>query len=928
MQPQRHFLDDGRPLATGAAEWLLARADTGGGCADLGTWGVIVPTAESGRVLASLLTRLAPRQAVLLPRIFTPVQVLRGPAAENIQAMEPERLTAWCEVLGGLDFSRDSDRYEAIFPSVPPLRDFSWALGVARLLLQTQNTLMEAGISLGDVARPGADLREPERWEALRDLEKRYRAVLESWGLEDPLQGWKRLLDQPGWDAAVEQWALIGVPDPIPMVCRVLEKSTRPVHCVVHAPAGREKDFDPWGRPDPVAWSRCVQPVRDPRDTLHLHVSESGQAGKISALLQAHGEAPAAVVGICREEILPRVRQKLEEDGVAVHDPSGRSAVCHEVTVLLASLQELLEQRSLRALRALVTHPAGLRALLNDPDGGDIPSPTLLLAALDRHEVRHLSRTLGDMRALPGTDASTGIGRLAEAGERWCERLEGKQGLEGLRDWLRASYEGIALDDDGRVLVETLDEWIERALPFAGRLRQLKVPHLLRLWVETLAGQRLGRVRPPHAVELKGWLELAWDEHPHLVLCGMQEGSVPLALTGDVFLPESLRASLGLRTTPDLLARDAFLLHGMLASRRSGGRVDLLLSKFTDSGEPLRPSRLLFQTTDADLPARVAQLFGDPSESFPTPAPTHLFSLRPPARDPEKRHISVTHFSDFLQSPLYFHFNRTLKWEEFPVEKREMDPMDFGDLAHQALEAWGGDPVLAAGTDAAAMKKFLESEVRKRADLRFGKDWPLGVEVQIEALVQRLGRFAELQVLQVAEGWRVHAVEQPFELSLRGWTVRGKIDRVDFHADGRIRLLDYKTSETAKSPGDAHLKIFKKPPLRERYPGQAWIDMGKCGAVWLNLQLPLYMAYWRREKKNERLECGYVQLPNSLEAVGFSLWEGFDADLETRAVACAESVLEALECGCRDTIPAADCWKREPWSIWLPGGPECVVEGA
>lgn len=909
----------------GAAEWLLGRADTGGGCADLGNWGVIVPTAESGRVLASLLTRLAPRQAVLLPRISTPVQVLRGPGAENVHAMEPERLTAWCEVLGGLDFGREADRYEAIFPSVPPLQDFSWALGVARLFLQTQNALMEAGLGLGDVARSGTVLREPERWEALGDLEKRYRAVLDAWGLEDPLQGWKRLLERPEWDASVEHWALIGVPDPIPMVCRVLEKSTRPVHCVVHAPAEQEKDFDAWGRPDPSAWSRRVQAIVNPADTLHLHVSESGQAGKISTLIRCHGESPSVVVGICREEILPRVRQKLEEDGIAVHDPSGRSAVCHEVTVLLSALQELLEQRSLGALRALVTHPAGLRALF--PDGETRPS-TPLLAELDRHETRHLSRTLEDVRSLPEAGTDPGIRLLAAAGERWCEKLEGERGLEGLREWLGAAYGSSPVDEDGRALVETLDEWIERALPFAGRLRHLNVSHLLRLWVEALAGQRLNRARPPHAVELKGWLELAWDEHPHLVLCGMQEGSVPLALSGDVFLPESLRASLGLRTSPDLLARDAFLLQGLLAPRRSGGRVDLLLSKFTDAGEPLRPSRLLFQTSDADLSARVAQLFGEPSESFPTPAPTQLFSLIPPARDPGKRHISVTHFSDFLQSPLYFHFNRTLKWEEYPVEKREMDPMDFGDLAHQALEAWGKDPALAAGTDAAAIKKFLESELRARADLRYGRDWPLGVEVQIETLVQRLGRFAELQVLQAAEGWRVHAIEQPFELPLRGWTVRGKIDRVDVHADGRVRLLDYKTSETAKSPEDAHLKVFKKSPRREGYPAQAWLDTGKYGAVWLNLQLPLYMAYWRREKKTERLECGYVQLPNSLDGVGFSLWEGFGEDLETRAVACAESVLEALENGCRDAIPAAACWKREPWSVWLPGGPECAVEGA
>jgi hypothetical protein len=168
---------------------------------------------------------------------------------------------------------------------------------------------------------------------------------------------------------------------------------------------------------------------------------------------------------------------------------------------------------------------------------------------------------------------------------------------------------------------------------------------------------------------------------------------------------------------------------------------------------------------------------------------------------------------------------------------------------------------------------------------------------------------------------RVHAVEHPFELSIGEWTVRGKIDRIDLHADGRVRLLDYKTSETAKSPAEAHMKEFKRTPLREKYPVQAWMERGKAGAVWLNLQLPLYMAYWRQAHPVESLECGYVQLPNSLEAVEFSLWKGFDPGLESGAMACAGAILEALEQNDRTVIPLADCWKREPWSEWFPGGP-------
>ncbi|MDX6767044.1 MAG: PD-(D/E)XK nuclease family protein [Candidatus Methylacidiphilales bacterium] len=921
MQPECHFLDPEKPLGLQSATWLLERAAHCGDCPDLGDWGVVVPTAESGRVLAALLTRLVPRQAVLLPRILTPVQVLRGPHPDEGTATGPERLMAWCEVLCGLDFAKPSDRCEAVFPSVPPVQDVAWALGVARLFLDTQDTLMEAGCGMGDVLRRLPQVREADRWETLAGLEARYREVLRKWNLVDPLEAWKRLEAFPAWDALVAHWAVIGVPDPLPMACRVLAATTHPVHCLVHAREDRAADFDNWGRPLPFAWKKKDLPIAAPEERLHLLLDESGLAAAAASLVRAHRRPASAVVGICREEILPRLRQTLEDDGLAVHDPSGQPAAAHGLSVLLATLHDLLEDRSLTALRTLLTHPGGRRALLANDDHG---SPTPWLEALDRHESRHLSRTLDDLLELPDGPGGGGAIRAATAARDWCSRLTGSEGLDALKAWILAAMEQEIPDEAGRDLLETLDEWIERVRPVQDRMRHLRLPHLLRLWVDALAGQRLPGTRDPRAVELKGWLELAWDERPHLVLCGIQEGSVPPALSGDVFLPESLRASLGLRTSDELLARDAFLLHGMLASRSRGGRVDLLLSKFTDAGEPLRPSRLLLQTADGDLPARVRLLFGDASGSPATPAPTRLFHLKLPTRDPAKKHISVTQFSDFLQSPLYFHLNRSLKWEAYPRDKREMDALDFGDLAHQTLEAWGKDPGLSTATDPSAMRAFFEQDLRRRADQRYGPSWPLGVEVQIAALGQRLGRFAELQAAERADGWTVHAIEHPFEIKMRDWTVRGKIDRIDVHPDGRIRLLDYKTSESAKAPRDAHLKQFKRAPERTRFPEAAWWENGTGAAIWLNLQLPLYVAYWRQAHGGDRLQCGYIQLPNPLESVAFSIWDDFGPELEQAALSCAGAVLEALDRGDRSAFPSADCWKREPWSVWFPDGPEAI----
>ena len=53
------------------------------------------------------------------------------------------------------------------------------------------------------------------------------------------------------------------------------------------------------------------------------------------------------------------------------------------------------------------------------------------------------------------------------------------------------------------------------------------------------------------------------------------------------------------------------------------------------------------------------------------------------------------------------------------------------------------------------------------------------------------------------DGPPVAAVEHWFEFPLEGTVIKGKIDRLDIDAQGRIRLIDYKTSRTPLSSSKA-----------------------------------------------------------------------------------------------------------------------------
>ena len=77
-------------------------------------------------------------------------------------------------------------------------------------------------------------------------------------------------------------------------------------------------------------------------------------------------------------------------------------------------------------------------------------------------------------------------------------------------------------------------------------------------------------------MDIQGWLELAWEDAPHLLVAGVNEGQLPEAIHGDLFLPNTLRELLGLRTNADRLARDTWLMELLLATRAESGKVEFL----------------------------------------------------------------------------------------------------------------------------------------------------------------------------------------------------------------------------------------------------------------------------------------------------------------------------------------------------------------
>jgi ATP-dependent helicase/nuclease subunit B len=398
------------------------------------------------------------------------------------------------------------------------------------------------------------------------------------------------------------------------------------------------------------------------------------------------------------------------------------------------------------------------------------------------------------------------------------------------------------------------------------------------------------------ALDLLGWLELLWEDAPHLIVAGCNDGLVPDAIVGDAFLPDGLRERLGLKTNGARFARDAYILQALAETRARAGRLDVLLARVSSIGEPLRPSRLLLRCEDEELPGRIDFLFREVEAARRNLAWTRAWKLVPRrAAAPER--VSVTGLRTWLACPFRFYLTHVLRMEAVEPAKSEMDARDFGTLCHGALEAMAREPALRDCTDEKTLRDFLLARFDAAARERFGDRLTLPLVMQLESGRQRLSRAAAVQARDRGEGWVIEQAEWSFVLDFDGLTVKGKIDRCDRHeASGAWRVLDYKTTDSGPAPHKTHLR-----PLRsgdDRLPEWMRVEVGGRPQVWADLQLPLYVAALARARPEVRdLRAGYFNLPKAVAQTAIVGWDELTPELQASAAACAAGVTAAIKAG-------------------------------
>jgi ATP-dependent helicase/nuclease subunit B len=906
MFPERHFLGWGRDLPGLAAEHLAR--DWHGGPLDLADTLVLVPTRQAARRLRERLARLAAERGtgVLPPLVLPPAGLIAlALPADMPVASAADVLAAWTDAIRRLD-ARTAPN---LFPHGRVwTRDFAGCLGVARQLDGVRQLLAANGLLVRDVperlAAAGAACTDPARWHEFAAIETACCERLRALGLADPAEARQRAAAAPRLPPGIARVVLLGLPDPEPLCLALLGRLGAepglPVEVCIAAPPELATAFDAWGRPLPEAWLNRNLPL--PAEAIRCVAKPGQQAAAVFAWLDCERIAPADLaVGAPDESVVPHLQRLAAGRGFGIFNPAGQPLAGHGLYHLCLDLAGLAVTGAWETAGALLRNPELLRFLAARLPEFDAAA---LLAAADRFQndcLPHLWPDAFARLAHALRPEWTPLARAAATIEPLLARLREPdldQGLAEVLGTLCAERRLAPASERDRAFASAADA-------LADALAALDTPAVraccgsgeerFALLQQLLAGARRYDEARETDLDVEGWLELAWNDAPRLALTGFNEGRVPEAVVAHPFLSDRSRRALDLPHNDQRFARDAYLL-AALTAWRPAEHVLILFGKGSDEGDALRPSRLLFLCPDAELPARATRLFSD-APAAPPAAPHHLAWRLTPRAAPPLTALSVTHFRRYLACPYRFYLGVVLGMESVDDRKLEMDALDFGLVCHAALEQFARQPELADSDDERRIAAFLVDCAEREIERRYGRQLSAPLRIQLDSIRQRLTHAARVQAAHRRDGWRILEAERRlgsagvgFEID--GMPVHGRLDRIDQHADGRLLVLDFKTSDQPQHPETTHLA-----PCADTHPAPdfARVDAGGRPSRWLDLQLPLYCLALLRDGHGPVL-AGYVNLPKAVTASGVSLWP-IDNNLLESAEGCARGVVRAVREG-------------------------------
>jgi len=883
------FISPNDPLLELVTKHLLRLGDSLKDCM------VIVPTAHSGRQLRQALPRSAGR-AILAPSVVTP-DILFRPQSDSKAATKIEWWHAWSEVLR----LSKAEQVDALFPQLDGIdRDFNWGIKAATRFTKLKEEITSVYQSFSDVAELSD---EPDRWSQLAELDLEVISLLQQRNLLCPAEA-KRFAAE-NWQVApgVEKIIIAAVPD-LPMLTQLsLSRCSVPVEILIQADEELSESFDSWGIPLSSHWVHSHIEIPEPaaktilikangHDAIHSLIEDSASHASDEIALAVTDSAFGSLTS-----------DQFEKAGWPVFNPEGKPI---SKTGLWAFLKQL---------RLALSNPQNflpIPSLLKSPEArtllSTLKSPASAAKEIDGLTQRHLPQNLGHAIRCSSEYLKEPLTELQALLED-AKSSKASRALEQIFDRIERST------DFPSELIDPFLEAIQSIKHIEHQRQNLSTHHALDLVMQACESLKIQAERSGTVIDQLGWLELPYSSEPHLKLLGLHETCVPERPHDDGFLPESLRQKIRLYSREQLEARDAYLLHNMLASRQTSGSVKIYLCQTTPSGEERQASRLLMRCPNDELPARVQHCFDEEisnSENLPAYSSGNWkLEIDKPIAWPEDKLLTVSpsRLRNFLHCPFRFYLQLIEGFDRKSFDSHELDPAQFGNVVHDVLEQYGLEPSLKDLSDSSDIQLAFITLLDELFDKKYGEQTTLPLSIQKESALQRLISFADQQAELRKEGWRILHVElaigtaeDEIKWDIFDTPVRMRIDRIDVHEDtGRLRVIDYKTSKKVKTPVEEHFENIRQSDAEHHLYGtplEPASSRSRSQRRWKNLQLPLYAEFVKDHfKLTELPEIGYVAFPAAAASTGLQLWSDYDDSLHQSALEWTENCLTAIRTG-------------------------------
>lgn len=906
---QRLFWDWNAPVLDKAVAFLCETWDQTHAL-DLSDTLILVPNGEAGRRLREALAQATDTAgtAAVVPHLWLPEQALLPQIRRFEAATALQSQMAWQRALEKVDI----DSLLALFPKVPKERGWGWQAETARMLADLKMLLGTGGLTFAETSVATSTQRDAARWRDLAVIEEAYFHELATAGVGDAQALKRQHAHAPVLPAGIRRIAVLASPDLPPLLDHWINgcaKCGQQVVIAVHAPQSLAHTFDPFGRPLPECWGEDADvSIPVPNEQIHVATDPAAQASMALDLMRELVPMKRTALGVCDAEVGGLLLEKLTFEETRSFEPGGIPVQREGLWHVLDCFRVLLGSGSWRAFTALL-RVEEFRAAI----AATTPSTAALLRESDEFTTNHVPVTLSHARELPLSHYPA----LQPVIEATCDLLNTLRRLPPSRAArmliLKLLGERVFNPEapGHRERTELAAEWLriaeELEIEAARFGLKPKSEDTFALSLDCLAQGRLAEPRGDIDLVLQGWLELLWEKSPNLIVTGLNEENVPGIFISHPFLPDALRQELNLPCQQTRFARDAFILAALCHQRLDErGAMRLVCGQWSEDGDALRPSRLLFLCDNEALPLRVAHLFPkhDEQQAVPEPPRSLAWPLRPDWITKPLETISPSRLREYLSCPFRYYLSQAKRMSAIEPEKRELDAAEFGTVLHHAFHRLFQDSEMRECTHPARIAECLEDAARDYVHAHYGhRPAPL-ITLQLDSILQRLRQAAAIEATNRQSGWQcidaelqIGTEDDPTPFLIAGARLSGRIDRVERHSDGRVRIVDFKSSDKPRDPDASHFKIVtSRSKLTEADEWKCFDLPGDKRGIWLDLQLPLYAAALRQRGVNVT-QVAYFNLPKSIQDTAIVEWDAFDEGLVTAALECASEAVKRIRDG-------------------------------